>query len=136
MAEMRERFFVYGSLTDPAQVARILDEWTVEGSAILDGLHRVDGAYPTLAPGGQTAGRLLRTREGDRLDRYEGVRQGLYRRVDIPVAAGGSASVYVGDPVRVGAAVTWPGSGSFSERVTTFLADTTVVIRRPEASSG
>jgi hypothetical protein len=29
--------------------------------ATLHGLHRVEGQYPTLAPGGSVAGRVLRT---------------------------------------------------------------------------
>lgn len=130
MSETRERFFVYGTLTDPERLARVLDEWTVEGSAVLEGLHRVDGEYPTLAPGGQTSGQLIRTGERDRLDRYEGVSQGLYICIEIPVATGGSAGVYVGDPAKLAAPDDWPGDGSFSARLAAYLDENTVMIRR------
>ncbi|PSQ46173.1 gamma-glutamylcyclotransferase, partial [Halobacteriales archaeon SW_6_65_15] len=53
--------FVYGTLTDPAQVARVVSEFEFRGSATLDGLHRVEGEYPTLAPCGEVSGRVLRT---------------------------------------------------------------------------
>lgn len=135
MCESRQLFFVYGTFTDSNRLARVLDDWTDEGPAVLDGLHRVDGEYPTLAPGGQTSGRLIGTREGDRLDRYEGVSQGLYIRVDIPVAAGGSAAVYVGSPAKLAAPGDWAGDGSFSFRVTSYLAENRVIIRRTEPAS-
>lgn len=66
-------FFVYGTLTDPETAASILSEFEYRGSATLDGLHRVEGEYPTLAPGGTVTGRMLVTEERDTLDRYEGV---------------------------------------------------------------
>ncbi|MFC4406609.1 gamma-glutamylcyclotransferase family protein [Haloarchaeobius iranensis] len=72
--------FVYGTLTDPDRVAAVLDDWSFVPDAVRRGAHRVDGRYPTLAPGGETAGRLLRTAATDALDRYEGVESGLYRR--------------------------------------------------------
>ncbi len=130
MSGTRTRFFVYGTLTDAEQRARVLENWTVEGPAMIDGLHRVDGEYPTLVPGGQSAGQLVRTRERERLDRYEGVSQGVYIRVEIPVAAGGSAGVYVGNPTKLGAPGVWPGDGSFSDRVAAYLAKNRVIIRR------
>lgn len=131
----RERFFVYGTLTDPERVATVLDDWELGGDAMLDGLHRVEGEYPTLAPGGQTTGRLLWTSDGDRLDRYEGVSHGLYLRVDIPVAAGGTAAVYIGDPAKLAAPGDWPGEGSFSERVASYLDANNVVITGGQLAS-
>ncbi|MFD1647153.1 gamma-glutamylcyclotransferase family protein [Haloarchaeobius litoreus] len=105
--------FVYGTLTDPDRVAAVLDDWSLGPDAVLRGAHRVEGRYPTLAPGGETVGRLLRTSDIDALDRYEGVERGLYRRVAVPRGdgrAGEPVQVYVGDPARLGAAdgSTWP----------------------------
>ena len=45
----------------------------------------MEGTYPTLAPGGQTEGRLLVTPDVDALDAYEGVDRGLYARVSVPL---------------------------------------------------
>lgn len=116
--------FVYGSLTDPECVGDIVESYAFLGSAVLSGLHPVQGEYPTLAPGGETGGRLLRTDDVGALDAYEGVDDGLYVRVPVPVERAESWSadgeqapglddavgVYVGDPARlgVGAEVTWP----------------------------
>lgn len=127
--------FVYGTLTDPAQVGRVLDEWSFRGPATLSGLHRVDGRYPTLAPGGETAGRLLRTSEVDALDAYEGVDRGLYARVAVPRGgADGTVAVYVGDPERLGVAdsVSWPGEGPVFDRIERFVATGEVVVTRDE----
>ncbi|MGZ0747844.1 gamma-glutamylcyclotransferase family protein [Haloparvum sp. AD34] len=97
--------FVYGTLTDPEQVGQVLDSFVFVGPATLSGLHAVDGAYPTLAPGGRTAGRLLRTDEIEALDAYERVDDGLYTRVTVPLDGGedhpDEAAVYVGDPDRL-----------------------------------
>jgi len=94
--------FVYGTLTEPERVAEVLDSYVYVGPATLFGLHLVEGRYPTLAPGGETGGRLLRTEELDALDEYERVETGLYRQVTIPLDAPGGhpdeAAVYVGDP--------------------------------------
>jgi len=60
--------FVYGTLTDPARVDELLHDWSFGPDAVLQGAHRVDGRYPTLAPGGETAGRILRTPETAALD--------------------------------------------------------------------
>jgi gamma-glutamylcyclotransferase (GGCT)/AIG2-like uncharacterized protein YtfP len=104
--------FVYGTLTEPERAAEVLDSYVYVGSATLFGLHLVEGRYPTLAPGGETGGRLLRTDELDALDAYESVETGLYRRVSVPLDAPGShpdeAVVYVGDPDRLDADATWP----------------------------
>jgi gamma-glutamylcyclotransferase (GGCT)/AIG2-like uncharacterized protein YtfP len=132
--------FVYGTLTDPDRVASLLEEWSFEGEATLAGLHRVDGRYPTLAPGGSVDGRILRTDDVATLDEYEGVPSGLYVRIAVPriphATAGASSkppadagdstrevAVYVGDPVRLGVRddVTWPGTGEFEDRVRQFV---------------
>ena len=104
--------FVYGTLTEPERVAAVLDSYVFVGSATLTGLRAVEGRFPTLAPGGETAGRLLRTDETAALDEYEGVDDGLYRRVSVPLDAPAGypdrAALYVGDPDRLGAEATWP----------------------------
>lgn len=134
--------FVYGTLTDPARAAAVLDDWAFEGDAVLSGLHRVDGEHPTLAPGGLVEGRLLRTGEVDRLDAYEGVGAGLYVRVAVPLEGApdgwdeGAAEVYVGDPDRLGAPVAWPGEGEFGGRVAAYVAGNDVVVRRVEPAGG
>ena len=131
--------FVYGTLTEPERVREVVDSFVFVGPATLQGLHLVEGRYPTLAPGGETAGRLLRTDEVDALDEYERVDDGLYVRVSVPLVmsgaeAGGSAAentathpeeaaVYVGDPERLDADATWPGEGTFRERVERVLAE-------------
>jgi gamma-glutamylcyclotransferase (GGCT)/AIG2-like uncharacterized protein YtfP len=127
--------FVYGTLTDPDRVADVVDEFAFRGRAVLEGLHVVEGRYPTLAPGGRTEGRLLAVGDVAPLDAYEGVGRGLYARVSVPFAAGeGAVGVYVGDPDRldVAAAVEWPGEGSLGERVAAVVADRDVRVRRVE----
>lgn len=143
--------FVYGTLTNPEKVRAIVDSFVFVGPAVLEGLRVVDGEYPTLAPpngggdergdmvGPTVAGRLLRTDEVDALDAYEGVEDGLYVRVTVPVVDEGGvgtrrspveeAAVYVGDPERLGANGDWPGDGAFRERVRATLAEHPVRIR-------
>lgn len=122
--------FVYGTLTDPERAGAVLDDWRDHGPAVLEGCHRVDGRYPTLTPGGSVAGRLLVTDELDRLDAYEGVADGLYVRVPVPVRDGGTVWVYVGDPHRLDAPADWPGDGPFAERVRDYVASGSAVVRR------
>ncbi|OLZ42614.1 gamma-glutamylcyclotransferase [Natrinema saccharevitans] len=154
--------FVYGTLTDPERVASVLETTPSEavrlfvGPATLEGLHRVDGRYPTLVPGGSVGGRLLAVDDAalERLDRYEGVDNGLYVRVAVPIfdddgdspadssetaslepAPGAPADrswVYVGDPARLAVDATWPGDGPFGDRVRRFVSRADVVIRNPE----
>ena len=125
------RVFVYGTLTDPDTAATVLTECTYEGDATLVGLHRVDGAYPTLAPGGRTEGRLLITDETAALDRYEGVNRGLYTRCSLPLEDGdGTVDCYVGDPAALNAPAEWPGTGPFPERVRRYCRDHEVRVRR------
>ncbi|AFZ73923.1 gamma-glutamylcyclotransferase family protein [Natronobacterium gregoryi] len=134
--------FVYGTLTDPARVESVREDtpstaYAVEGPATLEGLHRIDGRYPTLAPGGSVDGRLL---AGDRtaldcLDRYEGVDDGLY----VPVAVShvdrdSDVFVYVRDPVRLAVAerVDWPEDGPFLGRVRRVLREDEIVVQSHE----
>ena len=124
--------FVYGTLTDPDRVESVLDRYDLGATATLSGLHRVEGRYPTLAPGGETTGRLLETPEIYRLDAYEGVESGLYVRVPVPLSTGGSAECYVGDPEPLGADAVWSGTGAFEERVRSYLEEEEVVIGRNE----
>ncbi|PSP86171.1 gamma-glutamylcyclotransferase [Halobacteriales archaeon QS_1_68_17] len=121
--------FIYGTLTDPERADRVLDTYEYRGRARLDGLHRVEGEYPTLAPGGSVAGRVLRTPDVAALDRYEGVDRELYVRVSVPRAdRDGSVAVYVGDPGALGADATWPGTGSFADQVERYVADRAVTV--------
>lgn len=122
------RVFVYGTLTDREQVEALLDRFTLGSNATLRGLQRIEGQYPTLAPGGEVDGRLLETPELDRLDAYEGVESGLYTRESIPVASGGSAECYVGDPELLEADAEWPGTGPFADRVRAYVSEREVGI--------
>lgn len=131
--------FAYGTLTDPDRAASVLDTFAYRGDAVLHGLHRVEGTYSTLAPGGEVRGKLLRTADIAALDRYEGIGRGLYVRVSVPLdeASGGTAdadeavAVYVGDPAMLSVdGVSWPGSGSFRERVERSLGEKSVRVRR------
>jgi gamma-glutamylcyclotransferase (GGCT)/AIG2-like uncharacterized protein YtfP len=125
--------FVYGTLTEPARVAEVVESFVFVGAARLDGLHAVEGRYPTLAPGGSTAGRLLRTDDVAALDAYEGVDDGLYVRVAVPVEGGeddpDEVAVYVGDPGRLDAPAAWPGEGDLESRVAAYVARERVVVR-------
>jgi gamma-glutamylcyclotransferase (GGCT)/AIG2-like uncharacterized protein YtfP len=130
--------FVYGTLTNPARVADVVDAYVFVGPAVLEGLHAVEGRYPTLAPGDRVAGRLLRTDDVAALDAYEGVDSGLYTRVSVPVAGERrdpsdpeSVAVYVGDPDRldVRESVSWPGNGPLGERVAGYVAANDVRVR-------
>lgn len=126
--------FVYGTLTDPRRVASVVDSYVFVGPAVCEGLRPVEGRYPTLAPGGEVAGRLLRTAEIDALDRYEGVDEGLYVRVSLPYRGSNSApetvEAYVGDPGRLGVeGVDWPGDGPLAERVARHVEDAGVRVR-------
>ncbi|WP_435119362.1 gamma-glutamylcyclotransferase family protein [Halolamina sp. C58] len=139
--------FVYGTLTEPERVASVVDAYAFLGSAVLSGLHPVQGDYPTLAPGGETGGRLLRTDDIDALDAYEGVGDGLYVRVSVPVehadlrdadedgsGLADTAAVYVGDPERLGVGdeVTWPAPdehGAFADRVRAYVRRHDVHVR-------
>lgn len=122
--------FVYGTLTDRTRAEALLDEWRFDGAAVLEGLHRVEGRYPTLAPGGQTEGRLLVTPQLEALDAYEGVDAGLYVRVGVPLADGDRAWLYVGDPTRLDIPVEWPGEGRFADRVRAYIGAEGVRVRR------
>lgn len=131
--------FVYGTLTDPERARAVLErDPEFVASAGLDGCRRVEGAYPTLVPGGDCRGRLLRVDRPDlhRLDAYEGVVDGLYTRISAPFVTGGAhvgtAETYVGDPERLDAPGSWPGEGAFAERVRRYVQAEDVVVRRVE----
>ncbi|NGM68191.1 gamma-glutamylcyclotransferase [Natronolimnobius sp. AArcel1] len=139
------RVFVYGTLTDPARVHDVLaldatnrsSDDVFDGPAVLEGLHRIDGKYPTLVPGGHVEGRLLAVHDQDleRLDQYEGVESSLYTRVSIPATGlEGPVDVYVGDPDRLGvtADYEWPAGDSFADRVQTACEHEEIYVRHPE----
>ena len=129
--------FVYGTLTDSETAASVLPAFEYRGRATLRGLHRVDGHYPTVGPGGETAGRLLETDNLDDLDRYEGVADGLYVRLAVPMATGdGTVEVYVGDPDRLGVDVDWPGEAAFPECVRSYVASGEVRVARDDGPAG
>lgn len=128
--------FVYGTLTDPETVGDVVDSYAFVGAAVLEGLHPVTGQYPSLAPGDETGGRLLRTDELDELDAYEAVEDGLYVRLTVPRfdPAGepqGEVAVYVGDHERLGVDedVSWRGEGSLAERVARYVREEGVIVR-------
>jgi gamma-glutamylcyclotransferase (GGCT)/AIG2-like uncharacterized protein YtfP len=116
------RLFVYGTLTDPETADAVVRDASFAGRAVCHGLHRVEGRYPTLAPGGRTEGRLLETEQVAAVDACEGVGVGLYVRVALPFEDGATVQAYVGDPDRLGASAEWPGEGPFPERVRRFVA--------------
>lgn len=122
------RCFVYGTLTDPDTAGEVLDSVSYDGPATLGGLHRADGRYPTLLPGGTTSGRILTTPAVETLDHYEGVDRGLYVRVTVPCEDGGTVETYVGDPARLGVDDGWPGDGPFADCVRSYLDDNDVSV--------
>lgn len=123
--------FVYGTLLDPHRALAVVPDATVGEAVTLDGLHVVEGRYPTLAPAGSVDGRLLHTDDVAALDEYEGVDDGLYVRVTVPADDGREVQVYVGDPDRLDPAepVEWPGDGPLTDRVDRYVADEDVVVR-------
>jgi gamma-glutamylaminecyclotransferase len=123
--------FVYGTLMDRERTQQILDQFEYTDRATLVGLHRVEGRYPTLVPGGRAQGRVLRIEDSelDTLDAYEGVNRGLYVRASVPASAPVATStdkqtveVYVGNPDHLDVSATCPGNGSFTERVEQYIA--------------
>jgi len=74
--------FVYGTLTDRDRLESVLESSvSIDTTATLEGLHRVDGRYPTLTAGGSVEGRLITVDDDGlaQLDRYEGLEGGFYR---------------------------------------------------------
>lgn len=123
--------FVYGTLTHADRVDELLDDWRFDGAAVIEGLERVEGRYPTLAPGAEAQGALLVTSRLDALDAYEGIDAGLYVRVAVPVVDGDAAAwVYVGNPDRLDAPAEWPGDGSFADRVRRYIDAAGVRVHR------
>ncbi|MFU8866546.1 gamma-glutamylcyclotransferase family protein [Natronococcus sp.] len=138
-----ETVFVYGTLTDPDRVEAVLRSVPNAASelgpaAVLEGLRRVEGEYPTLAPGDRTEGRLLSVDERglEALDRYEGVDRGLYERIAVPRedSDAGDCWIYVGDPDRLGVEerVDWPDGSSLEDRVRADVSNRDVVIAASE----
>lgn len=134
--------FVYGTLTDPTHLSTVVDAYTLGPPAVCVGLQRVDGRYPTLAPGGQTEGRLIATPELDALDSYEGLDRGLYCRVSVPLSvddgsapeppfATETAELYVGSPRLLGVEdiVEWPATGGLEHQVTQYVDSHSVRIQ-------
>ncbi|QLD88992.1 gamma-glutamylcyclotransferase [Natronomonas salina] len=121
--------FVYGTLRDPGRAREVLGHADYGPEARLVGLGRASGRYPTLVPGGETAGRALRLRDGDlsTLDAYEGVERGLYVRVRIP-SDEDELWTYVGDPDALGVDVEWPGAGAFESRVERYVGTNDVYV--------
>jgi gamma-glutamylaminecyclotransferase len=121
--------FVYGTLTDPERVSEVVASYEFVCDARLEGLKRVEGTYPTLAPapGTTVSGKLLRTADIRSLDAYEGIESGLYVRETVP-CEDQPVAVYVGDPDRlaVDEPVAWPGGGSFEARVRRYLEENSV----------
>ena len=138
--ELPVQVFVYGTLTDRGRVASVLEDargaYAFGGPATLEGLHRVDGRYPTLVPGGRVEGRILAVDEPalEVLDRYEGVDRGLYVRIPVEGADGRRVWVYVGDPDRLGVDPdgSWPDDQSFPETVRSYIARMVTVVRNHE----
>jgi len=145
--------FVYGTLTEHSTAASVLEEFRYEGRAVLEGLHRVEGRYPTLLPGGEVEGQLLVTEDVHALDGYEGVDDGLYARVSLPAdgdrelpggeepaPAGDEAGsegekavqTYVGNPARLGVADEWPGEGPFASRVRAYVNENQILVRKTD----
>ena len=135
--------FVYGTLTDPERLSAVLEHYQLGPPAVCEGLQRVDGTYPTLAPGRAVDGRLLATPQLAELDAYEGLDQGLYCRLSVPLSTGetqnavdsvfrtASAELYVGNPslLDVSESIEWPDSGPFDQRVRSYIEAQSVHIR-------
>lgn len=115
---------MYGTLCDPDRARAVLDRAEFGPDARLVGLGRASGRYPTLVPGGETAGRVLRLADGDlaALDAYEGVDRGLYVRVRVP-GDGGDCWTYVGDPDALGVDASWPGDGPLRACVERYVVE-------------
>ncbi|MFC6787340.1 gamma-glutamylcyclotransferase family protein [Halobaculum halobium] len=113
---------------------------TVDAGGDADG-DAIDGTGPVgadsdtgISVDAAVGGRLLRTDEIAALDAYERVNDGLYTRVSVPLVAPdgtrrGEAAVYVGDPERLDAPASWPGSGPFEARVARTVRDRGVTVR-------
>jgi gamma-glutamylcyclotransferase (GGCT)/AIG2-like uncharacterized protein YtfP len=115
--------FVYGTLRDPERTRDLLGHANFGPDARVVGLGSASGRYPTLAPGPETDGRVLRLSGEDltALDAYEGVDRGLYARVRIP-GDDRDCWTYVGDPDALGVDVEWPGDGPLEARVERYVA--------------
>lgn len=86
--------FAYGTLLSDSPQAGLLTGLARRPATTFGQLFRMPAGYPALVPGlnGEVHGELV-SDPGPRLsllDRYEGVSEGLYERVVIPVLAGGA----------------------------------------------
>jgi gamma-glutamylcyclotransferase (GGCT)/AIG2-like uncharacterized protein YtfP len=88
--------FTYGTLLEPKFTGRLLEHPVIAVPARLHDYKMIEFAdlsYPVLveSEGGSVEGHLYRdltTEDYERLDAYEGVMEGLYRRVAVEVVAG------------------------------------------------
>lgn len=125
--------FVYGTLTEPGQVGRLVDSFVFVGPATLEGFHPVQGRYPTLVPGGQTPGRLLRTDEIAALDTYEGVDSDLYTRVHVPlVGASGDDSLTDADTDETAGSIEGDGERATNDEADDTSEEVAVYVGDPE----
>lgn len=112
----RTRLFVYGTLRRGGGAEGLLRGFERLGPAQVRGtLHDVEGRFPALVPEGEGAvrGEVWAGPEEAlaRLDAYEGVGEGLFRRVRLE-AAGKACWAYVAGPRllgRLSAATVLPG---------------------------
>jgi gamma-glutamylcyclotransferase (GGCT)/AIG2-like uncharacterized protein YtfP len=86
--------FVYGTLLADAPQAGLLAGLARRAATTNGRLFRMPQGYPALVPGseGEVTGELVAS-PGPRLgllDRYEGLAEGVYRRVVIPVRSAGA----------------------------------------------
>lgn len=95
--------FLYGTLLNGNGASALMTGCTRLCDAIVSGtLYDIDGAFPALMPYGQTpvAGEILYCSDVgvlQRLDAYEGVAQGLFRRIGMEIQ-GHACWVYVAGP--------------------------------------
>lgn len=94
--------FVYGTLRAGGPAAALLSGCEYVGVRRMEGvLYDVRGTYPALVPGegGEVEGEIWRCPAGAlaRLDEYEGVAEGLFRRVRVEVD-GAACWTYVAGP--------------------------------------
>lgn len=98
-----DRLFVYGTLRSGGLGHRLLDGCTCDGEAMVRGtLYDVGGRYPALVLEGEGAvwGERWTCPEGclAAVDGYEGVEEGLFRRVRVE-AGGQRCWTYVAGPL-------------------------------------
>lgn len=82
--------FIYGTLCRASVRCRVLGRAGLTVKAVLKGYKRVNGKWPYLVKkrGGKVKGEILqglKARDFKKLDAYEDVAMGLYRRARIPL---------------------------------------------------